>query len=221
DFEGKEVLSQLCYGFRVSFSFAVLVAVIGYSIGITVGAIMGYFGGWVDIIVQRIIEVWSSIPFLYTMMIIASITHPQFIIMVVMLVLLRSWLGITYTIRGEFYREKARDYVQAARALGVRRGKIMARHIFPNALVPVVTFMPFGIVSYIFVLVALDFLGFGLPPGTPSWGRLLRVGSENISNYPELVYAPILAVAATLFCVVMVGEAVREAFDPKLYSRLR
>ena len=221
DFEGKEILSQLCYGFRVSFSFAILVAVIGFSIGITVGAIMGYFGGWVDIVIQRIIEVWSSIPFLFTMMIIASITAAGFVLLVVMLVVLRSWLGITYTIRGEFYREKARDYVQAARAIGVKSGKIMARHIFPNALVPVVTFMPFAVVAYIFSLVSLDFLGFGLPPDVPSWGRLLKVGSENIANHPELVYFPILAVAVTLFCVVMVGEAVREAFDPKTYSRLR
>jgi len=199
----------------------VLVALVGFTFGISVGAIMGYFGGWIDILVQRFIEVWSSIPFLYTMLILASIVDPTFLLLVVMLVLLRSWLGITYTIRGEFYREKARDYVQAARAIGVSNAKIMARHIFPNALVPVVTFMPFAIVSYIFVLVSLDFLRFGLPPHVPSWGRLLRVGSENIVNHPELVYAPILAVAGTLFCVVMVGEAVREAFDPKLYSRLR
>jgi microcin C transport system permease protein len=221
DFEGKEILSQLCYGFRVSFSFAILVAVIGFTIGIAVGAIMGYFGGWVDIFIQRFIEVWSSIPFLFTMMIIASVSEAGFVTLVVMLVVLRSWLGITYTIRGEFYREKARDYVQAARAIGVRSGKIMARHIFPNALVPVVTFMPFAVVAYIFSLVSLDFLGFGLPPEVPSWGRLLKVGSENIANHPELIYFPILAVAVTLFCVVMVGEAVREAFDPKTYSRLR
>jgi microcin C transport system permease protein len=155
------------------------------------------------------------------MMIIASIYDAGFLLLVIMLVVLRSWLGITYTIRGEFYREKARDYVQAARAIGVRNGKIMARHIFPNALVPVVTFMPFAVVAYIFSLVSLDFLGFGLPPDVPSWGRLLKVGSENIANHPELVYFPILAVAVTLFCVVMVGEAVREAFDPKTYSRLR
>jgi len=221
DFEGKEVLSQLFYGFRVSFLFAVVVAFIGFSIGISVGAIMGYFGGWTDIIVQRIIEVWSSIPFLFTLMILGSITTPTFLILAVMLVVLRSWLGITYTIRGEYYREKARDYVQAARALGVRRPKIMARHIFPNALVPVVTFMPFAIVSYIGILVSLDYLGFGLGPDTPSWGSLLRQGGENIVQNQQLVWWPILAFSLTLFCVVMIGEAVREAFDPKLYSRLR
>jgi len=221
DFEGKDVLSQLLYGFRISFAFAMVVALLGYAIGIVLGAVMGYFGGWVDILSQRFVEIWSSIPFLYTMMIIASITHPTFLILAVMLVVLRSWLGITYYIRGEFYREKARDYVQAARAIGVSRLKIMARHIFPNALVPVVTFMPFGIVAYISSLVSLDFLGFGLPPGTPSWGSLLRQGSENVQNHAELVVYPIVAFSLTLFAVVMIGEAVREAFDPKKYSRLR
>ena len=221
DFEGKDVLSQLLYGFRIAFAFALVVAFIGFSIGIAVGATMGYFGGWVDIVVQRIIEIWSSIPFLFTLMIIASIYQPGFLLLAFMLVALRAWLGITYTIRGEYYREKARDYVQAARAIGARSPKIMARHIFPNALVPVVTFMPFAIVAYIGSLVSLDFLGFGLPAGTPSWGKLLSQGAENVTNHPQLVYWPILAFAGTLFCVVMVGEAVREAFDPKLYSRLR
>ncbi len=221
DFEGRDVLTQLLYGFRIAFAFALVVSFVGFSIGIAVGATMGYFGGWVDIIVQRIIEVWSSIPFLFTLMIIGSIYEPGFLLLALLLVLLRAWMGITYTIRGEYYREKARDYVQAARAIGARSPKIMAKHIFPNALVPVVTFMPFAIVAYIGALVALDFLGFGLPPGTPSWGNVLKQGSENVVNHPELVYWPVVAFAGTLFCVVMVGEAVREAFDPKLYSRLR
>jgi microcin C transport system permease protein len=155
------------------------------------------------------------------MMIIASIMEPGFLILAILLVVLRSWLGITYTIRGEYYREKARDYVQAARAIGVRTPKILFRHIFPNALVPVVTFMPFGIVAYISSLVSLDYLGFGLPPGTPSWGTLLRQGFENIQNHPQLIFYPILAFSLTLFTVVMIGEAVREAFDPRKYSRLR
>ncbi|MFV1958084.1 MAG: ABC transporter permease subunit [Planctomycetota bacterium] len=221
DFEGKDVLSQLFYAFRISFAFALLVAFVGYAIGVTVGAIMGYFGGWVDILVQRFIEIWSSIPFLFTLMILGSIYRPGFLVLAALLIALRSWLGITYTIRGEYYREKSRDYVQAARALGARSPKIMGKHILPNSLVPVVTFLPFQIVAFIGALVSLDFLGFGLPPGTPSWGRLLQQGADNIANHPELVFFPILALAATLFCVVMIGEAVREAFDPKLYSRLR
>ncbi|RME74335.1 MAG: ABC transporter permease subunit [Planctomycetota bacterium] len=221
DFDGRDVLSQLLYGFRVSFAFALAVALIGYAIGVSVGGIMGYFGGWIDIAVQRVIEVWSSIPFLFTIMILASVINPGFLALAVLLIVLRSWLGITYTVRGEFYRERSRDYVQAARAIGLRDTKIMRRHILPNALVPVVTFLPFDIVAYIGALVSLDYLGFGLPPSTPSWGRLLRQGADNVKNYPELVIIPVIAFAVTLFCVVMIGEAVREAFDPKEYARLR
>ncbi|HPQ41141.1 MAG TPA: ABC transporter permease subunit, partial [bacterium] len=221
DFAGRDVLSQLLYGFRISFAFAIMVAFIGYSIGIVVGAAMGYFGGWFDIIVQRIIEIWSSIPFLFTLMIIASVINPNFWILALLLVLLRAWLGITYTVRGEFYREKARDYVQAVRAIGFGNRTIMLKHILPNALVPVVTFLPFGIVAYIGSLVSLDYLGFGLPPEVPSWGRLLNQGANNIVNHPHLVLIPVSAYAVTLFCVVMIGEAVREAFDPREFARLR
>ncbi|GIW71639.1 MAG: hypothetical protein KatS3mg102_1181 [Planctomycetota bacterium] len=221
DFAGRDVLSQLLYGFRVSFAFALVVALVGYAIGISAGAIMGYFGGWIDIAVQRLIEIWGSMPFLYIVMILAAVTQPDFLKLAALLIVLRSWLGITYTVRGEFYREKAREYVQAARALGVPDRTIMRKHILPNALVPVVTFMPFDVVAYIGALVSLDFLGFGLPPEVPSWGRLLRDGAENIRNHPELVVIPVLAFALTLYCVVMIGEAVREAFDPKEYARLR
>jgi len=221
DFAGRDVFSQLLYGFRISFAFAMMVAFIGYSVGIVVGAAMGFFGGWFDIVVQRIIEVWSSIPFLFTLMIIASVIQPTFWILALMLVLLRAWLGITYTVRGEFYREKARDYVQAVQAIGFGNRTIMLKHILPNALVPVVTFLPFGIVSYIGSLVSLDYLGFGLPPEVPSWGRLLNQGANNIVNHPHLVLIPVAAYAVTLFCVVMIGEAVREAFDPREYARLR
>ena len=221
DFAGKDVFSQLLYGFRISFAFAMMVAFIGYSIGIVVGAAMGYFGGWFDILVQRFIEVWSAIPFLFTLMILASVINPSFWLLVMLLIILRAWLGITYTIRGEFYREKARDYVQAVRAIGFGNRTIMLKHILPNALVPVVTFLPFSIVAFIGSLVSLDYLGFGLPPEVPSWGRLLHQGTNNIVNYPRLVLIPVIAYAVTLFCVVMIGEAVREAFDPREYARLR
>ncbi|MEK7866637.1 MAG: ABC transporter permease subunit [Planctomycetota bacterium] len=221
DHSSVDVLSQLLYGFRVSFFFAIVVAFVGYVIGITVGAVMGYFGGWTDIVVQRGIEIWSAIPFLYTIIIIASVVKPNFWLLVLMLVVLRAWIHITYTIRGEFYREKARDYVQAARAIGLRDRAIMLRHILPNSLVPVVTYLPFEIVGYISTLVSLDYLGFGLPQEVPSWGRLLHQGSEMIEAHPHLITFPVLALAATLFCVVMIGEAVREAFDPRVYARLR
>jgi microcin C transport system permease protein len=226
DEQGREIVSQLLYGFRICFAFALFVAFTGYVVGVLVGGAMGYYGGWFDIFAQRVIEIWSSIPFLFTMIIISSVIGPvssgaKFVILAFMLVGLGGWTGITYTVRGEFYRERSRDYVQAARALGVKDLKTMVRHILPNSLVPIVTFFPFAVVGYMSALVSLDFLGYGLPPGTPSWGALLRQGSENIVNYPHLVYIPVLAFAGTLFCVVMVGEAVREAFDPKKYARLR
>jgi microcin C transport system permease protein len=221
DTSSRDVVPLLCYGFRISLSFALLVAFLGYCIGITVGAIQGYYGGWVDIITQRIQEIWGSIPFLFTIMIIAAIIKPTFWILAFMLVVLRSWLGITYYVRGEFYREKGKDYVQAAIGAGVADWKIMLKHILPNSLVPIVTYAPFAIVGYIGLLVSLDYLGFGLPPGTPSWGGLLRQGLERVKFDPHLTLVPVLALCATLYCVVMIGEAVREAFDPKVFSRLR
>jgi len=221
DDSGLDVLPQLAYGFRISLLFALLVAAIGYSIGVIVGGVMGYYGGWTDILVQRFIEIWSSVPFLFTIMIIASIIQPQFLHLVILLIILRGWIGITYTIRGEFYREKARDYVQAAIAMGQGDWKVMTRHILPNALVPIVTFAPFGIVAYIGSLVSLDYLGFGLPVGTPSWGGLLNQGMKHVLHYPHLILITAGSFSATLFCVVMIGEAVREAFDPKVFSRLR
>jgi microcin C transport system permease protein len=218
---GRDVLVLMVYGFRVSLSFALLVATCGYAFGILVGGVQGYFGGWIDILTQRLVEIWGSIPFLLTILLIASMIKPTFIVLAILLMVLRSWVGITYYVRGEFYREKAKDYVQAAIGAGVSDWKIITRHILPNALVPVVTFAPFGIVGIISVLVSLDYLGFGLPTGTPSWGELLRLGLESFTSYPHLVIAPVVALASTLFMVVMVGEAVREAFDPKVFSRLR
>jgi len=182
---------------------------------------MGYYGGWVDLITQRVIEIWGSIPFLFTVMILASVLQPGFWSLALLLVVLTGWVPITVYMRGEFYREKARDYVQAARALGIRDGAIMWRHILPNALVPIITFLPFDIVGNMAALVSLDYLGFGLPEGYPSWGALLRQGADNIVNHPHMVYLPVLAFAGTLLAIVLVGEAVREAFDPKDYARLR
>jgi len=221
DTSGRDLVPLMLYGFRLSLLFAVLVALVGYTVGVVVGGIQGYYGGWVDIVSQRVVEIWGSIPFLFVIMILASLIQPTFAVLVVMLIVLRSWLGITYYARGEFYREKAKDYVQAAIGAGVSDWKIITKHILPNSLVPVVTFAPFGIVAYISTLVSLDYLGFGLPPGTPSWGALLRQGLENVKFFPHLLIVPTIALAATLYCVVMIGEAVREAFDPKVFSRLR
>ena len=221
DMSGRDIVPLMLYGFRISLAFALVVASCGYFIGVIVGGIQGYFGGWTDILSQRFQEIWGSIPFLFTMMILASLVTPTFGMLVILLVILRSWLGITYYVRGEFYREKSKDYVQAAIGAGVSDWKIIIKHILPNSIVPIVTFAPFGIVAYIGSLVSLDYLGFGLPPGTPSWGALLRQGLENVKHYPHLVIIPTVALASTLYAVVMVGEAVREAFDPKVFSRLR
>ena len=218
---GRDVLVMLLYGFRISLAFALLVAVVGYVVGVIAGGIQGYYGGWTDILTQRFVEIWGSIPFLLTIMIIASLVKPSFFVLATFMIVLRSWLGITFYVRGEFYREKAKDYVQAAIGAGVSDWRIITRHILPNSLVPVVTFAPFGIVAYIGALVSLDYLGFGLPPGTPSWGALLRQGLQNVKFHPYLVIVPVFALASTLYAVVMIGEAVREAFDPKVFSRLR
>ena len=231
DDRGRDVLVRLAYGFNISMTFAVVVTLIGMTLGIALGALLGYFGGRIDMFGQRGIEVWSSLPFLYTIIIISSIVvpiylpgrnqlmQPSFWLLVAILSAF-GWMGITYYVRGEFYREKAKDYVGAAIATGVSERAIMFRHILPNALTPVVSFAPFTIVGNIGALVALDFLGFGLPAPTPSWGEMIGQGMENLSKW-WLVSFPLGVLFLTLLLVVFIGEAVREAFDPKEYSRLR
>ena len=185
--------ARLAYGFNVSMTFALIVMIIGEGLGIIIGALIGYYGGKLDIIGQRGIEIWSSLPFLYTIIIVSSIVvpiylpsrnlilQPSFWLLVVILAAF-NWMGITYYVRGEFYREKAKDYVGAAISMGVSEPSIMFRHILPNALTPVVSFAPFTIVANIEALVALDFLGFGLPAPTPSWGELIGQGTGAISR---------------------------------------
>lgn len=231
DDRGRDVLVRLGYGFNISLTFALLVMLIAESIGVVVGALLGYVGRRVDLFGQRFIEVWSSLPFLYTIIIVSSIVvpvyvpgrmqvlQPSFLLLVVILAAF-EWMGTTYYVRGEFYREKARDYVGAAIVTGVSEPAIMFRHILPNALTPVVSFAPFTIVANISALVALDFLGFGLPAPTPSWGELIGQGMENLTKW-WLVFLPLGVLFATLLLVVFIGEAIREAFDPKEYSRLR
>ena len=231
DDRGRDVLVRLAYGFNISMTFALIVTVLGMVAGVAVGAALGYLGGTVDIVGQRAIEIWSSLPFLYTIIIISSIIVPVYLPghgpllqpsfwLLVLILTAFDWMGITYYIRGEFYREKAKDYVGAAIVTGVSQSAIMFRHILPNALTPVVSFAPFTVVANIGSLVALDFLGFGLPAPTPSWGELIGQGMANLSKW-WLVFFPLGALFLTLLLVVFIGEAVREAFDPKEYSRLR
>lgn len=219
DDRARDVLARLVYGYRVSISFAILVMTFSYAIGIAVGGLLGYYGGVFDIIVQRIVELWSSVPFLYMIMIIVSLTQPSFWLLI-MLMVAWGWMGLTYYVRGEFYREKTKDYVQAAISMGSSDRRVIFKHILPNSLTPVISFGPFAIVGYIGSLVSLDYLGFGLPPDEPSWGNMVKVGMANITDW-WLVLAPLGALFLTLLMVVFIGEGIREAFDPKVYSRLR
>jgi microcin C transport system permease protein len=220
DDRGRDVFARLVHGFRISITFAIGVVAAAYFLGICVGSTLGFFGGRVDIYGQRLVEIWAGLPFLYTVIIISSVVRPSIPILIFLLAAF-SWVGISLYMRGEFYREKSKDYVQAAIGTGVSDWKIITKHILPNSIVPIVTFTPFALVGFISALVSLDYLGFGLPPGTPSWGALLRQGLENVKDYPHLTIVPTLALAGTLYAVVMIGEAVREAFDPKVFSRLR
>ncbi len=219
DDTGRDVFARLSYAFNISISFSLLLALFGYSIGIAVGGAMGYFGGKFDLLFQRIIEIWSSLPMLFVIIIISSIIRPTFFLLIFIYILV-NWIGMTYPMRAEFYREKAKDYVAAALSMGQSNRKVIFKHILPNSLVPVITYLPFSIVGGIASLVGLDYLGFGMPPPTPSWGQMLDVGLQNISKW-WMVFSPVGAEFLTLMLVVFIGEGVREAFDPKVYSRLR
>ncbi len=219
DDSGRDLLVRLAYGFRYSLSFSLLVAGVAYLFGTLVGAFLGYFGSWLDILGQRLVEIWGAIPFLYTVIILTSVFTPSFVLLALILSAF-GWMGITYYIRGEFYREKAKDYVAAAIATGEGNLTIMIKHILPNALTPIIAFAPFAIVANIVALVSLDFLGFGLQPPTPSWGEMLHQAKNNIKVWHLSVF-PLGAMFITLQLIVFIGEAVREAFDPKVFSRLR
>ncbi|MBX2802009.1 MAG: ABC transporter permease subunit [Myxococcales bacterium] len=219
DDRGRDVFSRLVYGFRISMMFGLGVLIAAYAIGTTVGAILGYFGGIVDIVGQRFVEIWSGMPFLYTVIIISSLIRPG-VGMLIMILAVFRWMRISFYVRGEFYREKAKDYVAASVAQGESSPSIMFRHVLPNSLTPIISFAPFGLVGYISALVSLDFLGFGVPAPTPSWGELVGQGLRNIGDW-HLVLFPLGAMFLTLMMVVFIGEAIREAFDPKVFSRLR
>lgn len=219
DDRGRDVMARMAYGFQVSMSFALLIAILEYLIGIPIGAAMGYFGGALDLILQRFMEIWHALPFLFLIIIIVSFVEPTFGLLVFLLVIF-FWLGIATQMRAQFYRERSRDYVAAAVSIGVSTKTILVKHILPNTLVPVITFFPFAVVGGISALVSLDFLGFGMPPPTPSWGQMIGVGLANIMKY-WLVVVPFGAMFITLTLVVFIGEGIREAFDPKVFSRLR
>ena len=226
DTTSRDVLARLFYGTRIALVFAITFMVSVYLIGIVVGCAMGYFGGLFDLIFQRFIEIWSNIPFLYMVIIVFSIIPATFsisarIAMLLTVLVLFSWTSMTYYMRTETYKEKSRDYVAAARVLGASNRRIIFRHILPNVLSTLVTFMPFIVISAITSITALDFLGFGLPPPTPSLGELLKQGTGTLRTSPWIVTAAFGTLVILLTLVTFVGEAVRESFDPKKFTIYR
>jgi microcin C transport system permease protein len=213
DDQGRDVLARLIYGFRISVLFGLILAGLSSIVGIFAGAVQGYFGGWTDLIFQRFIEIWSSLPHLYLLIIVSSIITPSFFILLGIL-LLFSWVSLVHVVRAEFLRARNFEYVNAARALGLSNAKIMYRHLLPNAMVATLTFLPFVLNASITTLTSLDFLGFGLPPGSPSLGELLLQGKSHLQA-PWLGLTGFFVIAAMLSLLVFVGEAVRDAFDPR------
>jgi len=213
DDQGRDVLARLIYGFRISVLFGLTLTIFSSMVGVVIGAVQGYFGGWTDLLFQRFIEIWNSVPELYLLLIISSILVPGFFVLLGIM-LLFSWVALEGLVRAEFLRGRNLEYIQAARALGVSNVVIMFRHLLPNAMVATLTFLPFILSSSVMTLTALDFLGFGLPPGSPSLGEMLAQGKANIQA-PWLGLAGFLTLATMLSLLIFIGEAVRDAFDPR------
>ncbi len=213
DDQARDVLARVIYGFRISVLFGLALTFCSAIIGVSAGAVQGYFGGWTDLLFQRFIEIWSSIPVLYLILIIAAVLPPGFFILLGIM-LLFSWVAFVGVVRAEFLRARNFEYVNAARALGVKNRTIMFRHLLPNAMISTLTFLPFILNGSITTLTSLDFLGFGLPPGSASLGELLRQGQRNL-NAPWLGITGFLTLSIMLSLLIFVGEATRDAFDPR------
>ncbi|MDB5601545.1 MAG: Oligopeptidedipeptide uptake family transporter permease protein [Xanthobacteraceae bacterium] len=213
DDQGRDVVARLIYGFRLSVVFGLIVTIVSSVIGVAAGAVQGYFGGWVDLLFQRFIEIWTAVPSLYLLLIISAVLTPSFFVMLG-IILLYSWVSLVGLVRAEFLRGRNFEYIQAARALGVSNWVIMFRHLLPNAMVATMTFLPFILSSSVMTLTALDFLGFGLPPGSPSLGEMLSQGKSNVQA-PWLGLSGFFSVAIMLSLLIFIGEAVRDAFDPR------
>lgn len=213
DDRGRDVLARLIYGFRVSVLFGLALTVVGVAIGILAGAIQGYFGGRIDLFAQRFMEVWGSMPELYLLIIFASIFQPSLLLLVVLLSLF-GWMGLADYVRAEFLRGRNMDYVRAARALGVSNRTIMWRHLLPNAMTPVITFLPFRVSGAVLALTSLDFLGLGVPPTTPSLGELLSQGKDSIDAW-WLSMTTFVVLVGTLMLLIFIGEALRSALDTR------
>ena len=213
DDQARDLLARLLYGFRLSVLFGLTLTALSSVIGILVGCVQGYFGGMTDLIGQRFIEVWGSMPTLFILMILASVITPSFWWLLGLL-LLFSWTALVGVVRAEVLRTRNFEYIMAARALGVANGRIMMRHILPNAMVAALTFLPFIASGSLVTLTALDFLGFGLPPGAPSLGEMLKQGRDNLFA-PWLTFTAFISIAIMLSLLVFVGEGIRDAFDPR------
>jgi len=213
DDRGRDVLARVVYGFRISVWFAFALMVIGVVIGIIAGAIQGYFSGKTDLIMQRVIEVWSSMPELYLLIIFASIFQPSIWLLIILLSLF-GWMGLSDYVRAEFLRGRNLDYVRSARAMGLTNFSIISKHLLPNSLTPVITFLPFRVSGAILALTSLDFLGLGVPPTTPSLGELLAQGKENIEAW-WLSLSAFIVLVGTLMLLIFIGEALREALDTR------
>jgi len=218
DAAGRDVLARILYGLRTSLTFGLLLVAGSMALGIFAGAVQGYYGGVLDITAQRIIEIWSALPFLYIMILMGSVYGRSFSLLLFCYGLF-NWIGISYYVRGEFLRLRRQAFVEAARCMGISTPKILFRHILPNALVPVITFFPFSLVGAIGALAALDYLGFGLPPPTPSWGELLFQAQQYRWAWWLILY-PSCALFTVMLLGVFIGEGVRNAYDPKRYARM-
>ena len=217
DDQARDVLARVIYGFRISVLFGFALTIVSSILGIMAGAVQGFYGGLTDLLFQRFIEVWSGMPQLFMLIILASVITPGFWVLLLFL-LAFSWMALTGVVRAEFLRGRNLDYVRAARAMGVRDSAIMWRHILPNALVATLTFLPFTLSGSVTVLASLDFLGFGLPPGSPSLGELVNQGKNNLQA-PWLGITAFVVLGGILILLIFVGEAVRDAFDPRKQPR--
>jgi len=213
DDQGRDVVARLIYGFRISMLFALSLTIVSTIIGIAVGAVQGYFGGKVDLLGQRFLEIWSGLPVLFLLIILSSLVQPNFW-WLLGIMLLFTWTGLVDLVRAEFLRGRNLEYVRAAKALGMRNRRIMYKHILPNAMVATLTFLPFMFTGAISTLTALDFLGFGLPPGSASLGELVSQGKNNL-HAPWLGLSAFAVLAIMLSLLVFIGEAARDAFDPR------
>ncbi|MBL4824879.1 MAG: peptide ABC transporter permease [SAR324 cluster bacterium] len=214
DTSGRDILARLFYGFRVAIYFSFALYITTSSIGILIGSLMGYFGGWFDMIFQRIVEIWTSIPTLYLIIIMAALVTPTPYLLLFILVF-AGWTGMTWLMRAEIYRERSRQYCEAARSMGASHWRIITKHLLPNSMVPIIAAFPFQMVGGIGALTSLDYLGYGLPIPTPSWGELLQQGQESFDFAPWILLAPSGATIFILLLFTFIGEAVRESFDPK------